>query len=237
MHKYIPVLNWNVKPFEILLAIHHWVFAVLFSRPANCWETLSITYWITIVFISKLSGHFPLNLKLFWLWPWQLKEITELIDNWQRHWQCDDNILRSPDPTFVRECTFLTSSNFLLPSQISQTRQFPKPTFCRSTSLAVLLHHTWEYLICNQKLSCMMELAKTRIPQEYFQTLHSQVKISPWQYFPTLSTSTCNLPRAKIRFTGASRCRPSLHRFSPLLPFTVLLFSQPRPAAGDQCDV
>ena len=143
--------------------------------------------------------------------------------------------------TWRNFCSRLHISNVF--KCLTSKSNFPNTTISQTYLLRLhlarnVLHHTCENLICNQTFSWMMELAKARIPQEYFQTLHSQVKISPWQYFPTLGTSTCNLPGAKIRFTGASRCRPSLHRFSPLLllPFTVLFFSQAWPA-GDQCDV
>ena len=159
---------------------------------------------------------------------WADWQLTEALVMW---WQC-----QYIDATFVQDCTFFNVFKFL-----TSKPNFPNTTISQTYLLRLhlarsVLHHTCENLMCNQNYSSMMELAKTRIPQEYFQTLHSQVKISPWQYFPTLGTSTCNLPGAKIRFTGASRCRPSLHRFSPLLLFTVLFFSQAWPA-GDQCGV
>ena len=164
---------------------------------------------------------------------WADWQLTEALVMW---WQCQ--YIEVTWRNFCSRLHFFNVFKFL-----TSKSNFPNTTISQTYLLRLhlarsVLHHTWEYLICNQNFSWMMELAKTRIPQEYFQTLHSQVKISPWQYFPTLSTSTCNLPGAKIRFTGASRCRPSLHRFSPLLllPFTVLFFSQAWPA-GVQCGV
>ena len=107
---------------------------------------------------------------------------------------------------------FLTSSNFLLPSQISPTRQFPKPTFCGCTSLAVfsiILARTWFAIKTLvewwswQRLEFLKNISKLYTPRSKF---HPGSISPPWA--PALATcpeqkSVSPEPQgAGHRFTG-----------------------------------
>ena len=117
---------------------------------------------------------------------------------------------------------FLTSSNFLLSSQISPTGQFPKPTFCGCTSLAVLsiiLESTWFAIKTLvewwswQRLEFLKNISKLYTPRSKF---HPGSISPPWA--PPLATC----PEQK---SVSPEPQGAGHRFTGFLHFCLSLFS------------
>ena len=117
---------------------------------------------------------------------------------------------------------FLTSSNFLLPSQISWTRQFPQPTFCGCTSLAVfsiILARTWCAIKTIvqwwswQRPEFLKNISKLYTPRSKF---HPGSISPPWA--PALATC----PEQK---SVSPEPQGANHRFTGFLHFCLSLFS------------